>query len=197
EITDQAIIEAINSYAPATVLDIGCGEGWLARALTGRGMQVTGVDVVPELIAAARQAGGGEFHELGYDALATHAFPHRFDALVCNFSLLGDSSTESVFRAASQLLKPDGLMFVQTLHPIAACGDQPYVDGWRPGSWQGFSAALSQQFREPAPWYFRTLESWLDLFADGSLTVIDTKTPIRSAGSQPASVIFVASNNAT
>lgn len=192
ELTDQAIIAAISAHAPTTVLDIGCGEGWLARALSAHGMQVTGVDVVPELIVAARQAGGGEFHELAYEALATHPFPHRFDALVCNFSLLGDQSTECVFRAATQLLKPGGLMFVQTLHPETACGDQPYADGWRPGSWQGFNPALREQFRDPAPWYFRTLASWLDLFVDGRLTLIDTQTPVRSAGSQPASVIFVA-----
>ncbi|MBC53505.1 MAG: SAM-dependent methyltransferase [Gammaproteobacteria bacterium] len=191
-VTDRAIVDAIKAHAPATVLDVGCGEGWLARALTEYGMQVTGVDVVPELIAAARQAGGGDFHELAYDALAAHPFPYRFDAMVCNFSLLGGQSTESVFRAATQLLTPGGLMFVQTLHPETAGGDQPYVDGWRPGSWQGFQPALREQFRDPAPWYFRTLASWQDLFVDGRLTLIETQTPVRSAGSQPVSVIFVA-----
>jgi 2-polyprenyl-3-methyl-5-hydroxy-6-metoxy-1,4-benzoquinol methylase len=30
--TDAAIIDAVLSQSPALVLDIGCGEGWLARA---------------------------------------------------------------------------------------------------------------------------------------------------------------------
>jgi len=191
-VTDQAIVDAVMAHSPGTVLDIGCGEGWLARALNKYGINVTGVDVVPELVAAANQAGGGEFHELPYEELATYSLTHRFDALVCNFSLLGDRSTEHVFRAASQLLKPGGLMFVQTLHPVSACGNQSYVDGWREGSWEGFSEALGETFKEAPPWYFRTMESWQDLFVDGRLTLIETRTPVRSAGSQPASVIFVA-----
>ena len=38
---------------PSTVLDIGCGEGWLCRALADKGMKVWGVDAIPELITAA------------------------------------------------------------------------------------------------------------------------------------------------
>jgi 2-polyprenyl-3-methyl-5-hydroxy-6-metoxy-1,4-benzoquinol methylase len=58
-VTDQAIIHAVSSVSSARILDIGCGEGWLARALSNLGMSVTGVDVVPELItqaAASRDA---------------------------------------------------------------------------------------------------------------------------------------------
>src|ERR1700729_1540156 len=50
-VTDQAIIDAVSSVSCARILDIGCGEGWLARALRALGMSVTGVDVVPALIA--------------------------------------------------------------------------------------------------------------------------------------------------
>jgi 2-polyprenyl-3-methyl-5-hydroxy-6-metoxy-1,4-benzoquinol methylase len=188
-VTDTAIVSAVTEHAPATVLDVGCGEGWLARALIARGMQVTGVDVVPELIAAARQAGDGTFLELAYEALTTHPFAQRFDAMVCNFSLIGDHSTESVINAAPSLLRPGGHLFVQTLHPVVACGDEPYCDGWREGSWRGFS----EDFTDPAPWYFRTLESWQSLIARAGLSLLSLKEPRRSAGSQPASVIFVAS----
>ena len=60
-ITNRAIIEAVLSRSPRTVLDIGCGEGWLVRALTERDVRGTGVDVVPALIEQANAAGGGEF----------------------------------------------------------------------------------------------------------------------------------------
>jgi 2-polyprenyl-3-methyl-5-hydroxy-6-metoxy-1,4-benzoquinol methylase len=69
-VTDRAIIEAVSSMARRRVLDVGCGEGWLARALTARAMTVTGVDAVPELIVQAAALGGGEFHVLEYRAIA-------------------------------------------------------------------------------------------------------------------------------
>ncbi|MEW5305968.1 MAG: hypothetical protein WDW36_008476 [Sanguina aurantia] len=53
-VTDAAIIDAVLARAPRTVLDVGCGEGWLARALACRDIDVTGIDVVQALIDQAR-----------------------------------------------------------------------------------------------------------------------------------------------
>src|SRR5579863_7035223 len=60
-ITDRAVVEAVLARKPATVLDVGCGEGWLARALSRHGIRVTGVDAVPALIEQAQRAGGALF----------------------------------------------------------------------------------------------------------------------------------------
>ena len=50
-VTDRAIVDAVLSRSPRRVLDIGCGEGWLGRALAGSGVALLGIDVVPGLIA--------------------------------------------------------------------------------------------------------------------------------------------------
>lgn len=191
-VTDRAIVDAVLATSPRQVLDIGCGEGWLARTLHKHGVSVTGIDVVPELVQAANKAGGGEFLVMDYEMLGKAAFDHRFDALVCNFSLIGKSAAELVFSAAAGLLEDGGRLLIQTLHPVAACGEAPYQDGWREGSWAGFDPT----FRDPPPWYFRTMAGWVDLIHSHGLTLESLKEPCHSAGSQPASVIFVISNKA-
>lgn len=191
-ITDQAIIEAITEYSPRTVLDVGCGEGWLCKRLFSLGIKAMGVDVVPELIARAQQSAGGSFKVLSYEALAAGALPENFDLLACNFSLLGKESVEGVIGAAPQLLRAGGTLVIQTLHPVAACGPAPYQDGWRHGSWTGFDAT----FTDPAPWYFRTIESWTRLFKAHGLHLDNVREPINAKTGQPASIIFTLMSSA-
>ncbi|MBF7731081.1 class I SAM-dependent methyltransferase [Pseudomonas sp. N040] len=187
-VTDAAIIDAVRGRAPASVLDIGCGEGWLARELAARGIRVSGIDAVAELVQAARQAGGGDFRVMTYAELAAGQFPDAVDCVVCNFSLLGKASAEQVVHAARGLLTPAGCCIVQTLHPLQACGELPYADGWREGSWQGFSS----HFRSPPPWYFRTLESWTRLFASAGLRLCELREPLDPRTGKPASLIILA-----
>jgi 2-polyprenyl-3-methyl-5-hydroxy-6-metoxy-1,4-benzoquinol methylase len=184
-VTNQAIIDAVRSRAPRSGIDIGCGEGWLVRALDGIAM--IGVDVVPGLIEQARRAGGGDFRVLSYEAIARGELAAQVDVAVCNFSLIGKESVEGVLRAAPSLLAPKGTLIVQTVHPLMACGDSPYIDGWREGSWAGFSI----DFADAPPWYFRTVESWIRLFADSGLRLLEVREPLHPATNKPASLILI------
>lgn len=187
-VTDRAIVEAVRELAPRRVLDIGCGEGWLARALAATGIDVTGVDVAPELIALARAAVGGRFEVLGYDALADHAeWRGYFDACVCNFSLLGNESVERLFATIPQLLVTGGALIVQTLHPHVDCGEHAYRDGWRDGTWAGIEGA----FGDPAPWYFRTMESWITLYRESGFAHVTIREPLHPLSAKPASLIVI------
>lgn len=185
-VTDQAIVEAVMRQRPKRVLDAGCGEGWLSRRLTALGLAVLGVDAEQGLIDVARAAGGCEFTVASYDDLAAGSIGQMFDAVVCNFALLGRDSTEALFRAAPALLDPRGTLVVQTLHPHTGDHGLPYRNGWREGSWAGCGPGFAQ----PAPWYFRTLESWVRLFTDHDLPLIALDEPVHPLTGRPASVIF-------
>jgi len=187
-VTNQAIVDAILLRQPKTVLDIGCGEGWLVRELVAHGIDALGIDVVPDLIESAKRDNAGRFHTLAYEDISVGTLKQKFDVAVCNFSMLGKESVEHVFQQVPSLLNDGGAFIVQTLHPIVACGDQPYLDGWRQGSWAGFSDA----FTNPAPWYFRTLESWEALFGHSGLHLAKITEPLHQKTNLPASVIFVA-----
>lgn len=185
--TDQAIVSAVIATRPKTVLDVGCGEGWLVRELVRRGIHARGVDAVPALIDEATRL-GGEFAVASYEDMASAAVRWTADTVCCNFALIGKESVEQLFRCMPSLLNPDGHFVVQTLHPPEACGDQPYQDGWRDGSWAGFNSG----FKDAPPWYFRTLESWRKLFLDSGLYLVSELWPIHPLTGRPASVVFQA-----
>jgi 2-polyprenyl-3-methyl-5-hydroxy-6-metoxy-1,4-benzoquinol methylase len=187
-VTNQAIVDAVLGRSPSSVLDIGCGEGWLARALSSHGIDVIGIDVVPALIEQAKQAGGGTFRVSSYEELVAAEPEKRVDVAIANFSLIGREPVQRLILGVPALLAPGGSFIVQTLHPVASCGELPYEDGWRPGSWEGFG----KEFSHPAPWYFRTMESWTRLMNEGGLRLIETREPLNHKTGKPASVIFVA-----
>ncbi len=187
--TDQAVVDTVLSGAPATALDVGCGEGWLARRLSAAGARVLGVDAIPALIETARRLGGAEYDVCSYADIAAGALTARgpFDAVVCNFALLGDTSVRELLAAVPSLLTPTGRLVVQTLHPVIAAGDTPYVDGWRDGLCAGCGAAFTQ----PAPWYFRTLGGWVRLLHQSGLRLVDCREPLHPATGRPVSILFV------
>jgi 2-polyprenyl-3-methyl-5-hydroxy-6-metoxy-1,4-benzoquinol methylase len=190
-VTDRAIVDAILGRSPRSVLDLGCGEGWLARELSANAIQVTGIDVVPALIERAEAAGGGRFHVGSYEDVVGGQLGVSADVVVCNFSLLGDDSVRGVFQAVPAMLNRNGSFVVQTVHPVAACGDLPYADGWREGSWDGFSP----DFTDPAPWYFRTLETWINLFVQNGFRLREMREPLHPPTQRPASVVFIADSD--
>lgn len=85
------------------------------------------------------------------------------------------------------LAESGGSLVIQTLHPESACGELPYEDGWRAGSWEGFS----EDFVDPAPWYFRTVESWVALSGRSGFGAVEVREPGYSQNGLVASLILV------
>ncbi len=55
--TDIAVLERLHPVAGARCVDVGCGNGWLARALAAGGARVTALEISGDLLAAAREGG--------------------------------------------------------------------------------------------------------------------------------------------
>jgi hypothetical protein len=147
------------------------------------------VDAVPALIEAAEHAGGGTFRVMSHEQIAEGALDITADVVVANFALIGEQAVAALLRHVPSLLTPRGVMVIQTVHPVIAGGDEPYVDGWRTGSWVGFSA----DFVDPAPWYFRTIESWVRLLGASGLRLLELREPVHPTTGHPASLILIAS----
>jgi SAM-dependent methyltransferase len=70
----------VQRFAPASVLDAGCGTGRVGRELARRGVDVVGADIDPEMLATARRKAPDVDWRLA-DLAATN-FDRRFDAIV-------------------------------------------------------------------------------------------------------------------
>ena len=107
---------------------------------------------------------------------------------MANFSLLGNESVAEIFRKVPLMLMADsGYFIVQTIHPKTGGGEEEYKDGWRTGNWNGFN----RSFTDPAPWYFRTLESWELLFTANGFILDQIVEPTNIKTGAAASIIFI------
>jgi len=183
--TDAAIIRAALAVRPALALDLGCGEGWLVRALADHGVAAIGIDGSAPLIEAAAAAGGGTFLCLGYDDIA--ADPARcgatFDLVVANFALL-DERVAPLLAALRGIMTARGRLLVQTVHPRALA--PPRADGWRVEDFSGFGDSAWT----PMPWYFRTLPSWVAALRDGGFAMYGLAEPTHSDDGRPLSLLL-------
>lgn len=102
----------------ARVLDAGCGPGRVAGELAARGHDVVGVDVDPELIAAATEDHPGPrwiVADLASLDLGSHGEPEPFDAalLVGNvLAFVAPDSEPQVLAAVARHVRPDGRVVI-------------------------------------------------------------------------------------
>lgn len=186
-VTDQAMLLAVLSRQPERVLDLGCGEGWLLRALTERGIEAVGVDGDATLVDAARAAGSSLVHLASYGALveAKVDVGNEYDLICANFALLHQDIIP-LLAAMNALLNPGAALVIQTLHPwTVAAGN--YQDGWREETFDGFKG----QWR-PMPWYFRTLSSWLNALDMAGFRLVVLQEPQHPQSPVPQSLLLVA-----
>ena len=186
--TDAAIVEAVLDGLPmgGRVIDMGCGEGWLALALHQLGVQVHGVDRSAALVDAAQAQGGGTVELLDYATAAAN--PERlggpYDVAVFNFALLSDDVVP-ILRAARRQLEVGGRVLIQTVHPLSV--GAPYADGWREESFRDIGEGF-----DPMPWYFRTVGSWIRTIQSAGLAVTELREPISEPANEPVSLLWVA-----
>ncbi|MAZ38545.1 MAG: bifunctional 3-demethylubiquinol 3-O-methyltransferase/2-polyprenyl-6-hydroxyphenol methylase [Legionellales bacterium] len=102
------------------VLDVGCGGGILSEALAKEGGIVTGIDQAGSAIDIAKNH--AHAHDLNIDYLQTdiHDFAQTqnklYDVIVCMELLEHIENPAALINTLSQLLKPNGKLFLSTLN---------------------------------------------------------------------------------
>lgn len=192
-VTNRAIVDTVLKYQPKKVLDVGCGEGWLCRALQQHDIETLGVDAVADFIDYARQQGEGLFEQVSYQELIQRKplalVP--FDAVTINFALLDQKVTETLLPTLRHYLSSSGYLFVQTLHPHTLGNGVSYQSGWRDEDW----SLMKRQFTQPYRWYYRTLEDWVTLFLQSGYHIAEIREPLHPVSQHPVSIVFGLQHN--
>jgi SAM-dependent methyltransferase len=116
KIRARLVAELLSDLRGAKVLDLGCGDGSVSRALLATGNDVTFVDVSDVMLARARKAvippGGGRAEYVQSDVLAWEP-QSEYDAVLCIGLLAHVTSPERVLEQAARATRAGGRCVVQ------------------------------------------------------------------------------------
>jgi len=102
-------------------LDVGCGEGRLARDLAALEHDVVGVDASPSMLAAAREASPEmELHVA--DAAELPFADASFGLVVAFMSFQDVDDLSGAVREAARVLVPGGRLCLAIVHPLNSAG---------------------------------------------------------------------------
>ena len=84
-------LQIVGELSGLTVLDAGCGEGYLSRILMHRGAYVIGIDISPRLVemARAKDPAGNITYQVADLSQPLTAYQDHFD-LIASFFVLND-----------------------------------------------------------------------------------------------------------
>lgn len=112
------ITQHINPHGK-TILDIGCGGGILAEALAQQGAIVSGIDISPSVLRAAREHATISGANINYREISTSDCvknSEQYDHITCMEMLEHVANPAAVLRDIYALLKPQGYAFLSTLN---------------------------------------------------------------------------------
>jgi SAM-dependent methyltransferase len=97
---------------PLRLLDVGCGTGWTSRFFARRGYETLGVDICPDMIAAAQEV--NEHEALPNLQFAVHDYEDALESQSFDIAVFYDSLHHAVDEVAAlrmvfEALKPGGI----------------------------------------------------------------------------------------
>ncbi len=174
-------LKVVGDVSGLTVLDAGCGEGYLSRILAHRGANVTGIDISTRLveIGRAKDPEGQITYQVADLSQPLPAYQQHFD-LIASFFVFNDvydyqgflSTLRSVLKRAGRLV-----IFMNNPYSLVVRG---HITDYFAVSGQAFSYRGMADLGVKVHFYHRTMEEYLDAcFAAGFQLqrLVDVPTP--------------------
>jgi ubiquinone/menaquinone biosynthesis C-methylase UbiE len=121
----DALLETVGSVSGLEIVDIGCGEGHLTRALAARGAQVTGCDpFISEIGWTAHKSGSYCLVQASADALPMADAAADLAVFVFSLHHVPGAKLDAALAEARRVLRASGRLYVA--EPVAE-GPHQYV----------------------------------------------------------------------
>jgi ubiquinone/menaquinone biosynthesis C-methylase UbiE len=137
-----AVLELLGPQSGEEILDVGAGQGVLAKPIAEARAKYTGVDISEKLLRRARKYHGRRGRFIQGDARCLAKVPGlragEFDAVVFLLSIQNMDPLEVVLESAAWALKAGGRLVMLLTHP---CFRVPRQSGW------GWDACRKLQYR--------------------------------------------------
>ena len=166
------------------VLDIGCGEGQVARRIAESGAQVVGVDPTLAQVREAHARGRGP----DYARARAEALPCRsdaFDAVVLCLAIEHIDAFDLVFREIARVLEPGGRFVLLLAHPLLQAPNSGWVQDensderfWRVGAYlQEFDEVVELEPGVHLRFVHRPLSHYVHALGRAGLVIDDMEEP--------------------
>jgi SAM-dependent methyltransferase len=122
---NPALFALLGEVSGKSMLDAGCGQGYLCRLLAKKGAHVTGLEPSEAFFTYACQREQSEPLGIDYlqaDLSAWEPVPNAFDAVIANMVLMDIPDYLPALHACVAALKRGGQLLLSLLHP---CFEEP------------------------------------------------------------------------
>jgi len=124
----RARLMFIGGEDPATLMDIGCGDGSFLREMADRGWQVSGVDFDAEAVAQIRARHRLDVQVGTVESLVANG--RKYDVVTASHVIEHVPDPIEFLRKCGQLLRPGGRVILRTPNCISF-GHRRYGRAWR------------------------------------------------------------------